>query len=264
MTTAKSLYTLHNEHQGKLSDKWELYLDVYDRSFQHLRSKEISLLEIGVQNGGSLEVWGKYFPNAQAIIGCDIDPKCAKLEYADDRINVVVSDANTAQAYDAITKRTERFDIVIDDGSHRSSDIIATFARYFPLLKPGGIYVAEDLHCSYWPAYEGGLFAKTSAMSFFKALVDLVNVDHWGAGRTLEHVGAQKRNTSVQELLGAFFPKRAFPQWLENHTISSVEAYDSLVLVRRASATAQLRLGKRCIVGNEATVNPAPLNFKES
>lgn len=48
----RSLAELYNEHEGKVSDKWALYLREYDRLFLPYRESSISLLEIGTQNGG--------------------------------------------------------------------------------------------------------------------------------------------------------------------------------------------------------------------
>lgn len=175
--TLKQLYALHT---GKVSDKWSSYLDAYENILSKYRHKPINLLEVGVQNGGSLEIWAKYFPYAKNIVGCDINPKCAELEYDDPRISVVVGDANSDEVEEFISQRSPVFDIILDDGSHRSSDIIKTFARYFPYLTEGGIYIAEDLHCSYWQDWEGGLFAPHSSISFFKNLVDIINYEHWG------------------------------------------------------------------------------------
>ena len=51
----KSIDTLHRTKTGKTSDKWASYLTYYDELFAPLRHKPISMLEIGVQNGGSQE-----------------------------------------------------------------------------------------------------------------------------------------------------------------------------------------------------------------
>lgn len=52
----RSLRTLKTEHAGKGSDKTSLYLDVYDRVFASCRDRPIRMLEVGVLNGGSLEI----------------------------------------------------------------------------------------------------------------------------------------------------------------------------------------------------------------
>ena len=155
--TEKTLTEIYEEHTGKVSDKWPLYLSEYDRIFKGYRTQPIKILEIGIQNGGSLEIWPKFFPNGKKFIGCDINPNCAKLQFEDPRIKLVIGDANTNKTQNDILQHSSEFDIVIDDGSHLSSHIIKSFARYFPILLDGGVYVAEDLHCSYWVDYEGGL-----------------------------------------------------------------------------------------------------------
>ena len=175
----KTIRQIFEQHNGKLSDKWTLYLGEWDRLFSPYRDLQIRLLEIGIQNGGSLEVFGKYFSRAEKIIGCDIDPKCENLWYDDGRIAVVVGDANSSGSESEILRHAPAFDIIIDDGSHKSGDIVRSFARYFPHVSDGGIYIVEDLHSSYWKDYEGGLNDPLSAMGFLKRLADIVNYEHW-------------------------------------------------------------------------------------
>ena len=175
-----TLRQLYEQHQGKVSDKWSIYLAEYDRLFSYYRQQPVRMLEIGIQNGGSLEVWSKYFRFADRLIGCDINPDCAKLTYEDPRISVIVGDANADDITEQVFARSEKFDIIIDDGSHTSSDIVRSFARYFPSIVDGGIFVAEDLHCSYWQGFEGGLFHPLSSIAFFKRLADIISHEHWG------------------------------------------------------------------------------------
>ena len=178
-----SLRDLYNANGGKVSDKWSTHLDAYDRVFLGYRNKPVRLLEIGVQNGGSLEIWPRYFPNSELVLGCDIDMACSGLVFDDEKIAVVIGDANTDEIERKIVARAATFDIIIDDGSHRSPDVVRSFARYFPHLSDGGVYIAEDLHCSYWQEFEGGLYDPLSSMSFFKRLLDVVNHEHWGLPR---------------------------------------------------------------------------------
>ena len=85
--THKTLTQIHCENTGKVSDKWSSYVQYYDQIFLPLKLEQINILEIGVQNGGSLETWAQYFPNAAHIIGCDIDPSCEQLTYTEERIH---------------------------------------------------------------------------------------------------------------------------------------------------------------------------------
>lgn len=178
-----SLRDLYDAHRGKVSDKWSIYLDTYDQIFSEYRNKPVRILEIGVQNGGSLEIWQKYFPNVEIIVGCDIDLACGNLVFDGQNVSIAIGDANIDEVESKIVAISEKFDIIIDDGSHLSSDIIRSFARYFPHLSEGGMYIAEDLHCSYWQEFEGGLYHPLSSMAFFKRLLDVVNHEHWGMDR---------------------------------------------------------------------------------
>ena len=240
----KNLRQVYQDHQGKTSDKWSLYLDKYEEIFRPYREAPLGLLEIGIQNGGSLEVWTDYFSNAKAIIGCDINPDCKQLAFNDNRINVIVADANTDEAERQIISFSKGLDIVIDDGSHTSSDIIRSFQRYFGHIKDNGIFVAEDLHCSYWQEFEGGLYAPYSSIAFFKRLADISGHEHWG-------VDLQRR-----ELLQGFSEHYnvEFDEELLSH-IHSVEFANSLCIIRK-KIPARNVLGKRVIVGDQALVMP--------
>jgi hypothetical protein len=238
----KSLREVHSEQQGKVTDKWLRYLDIYEAAFAKFRDQPVRILEIGVQNGGSLEVWAKYFPRAIAIVGCDVNPECAKLRYDDDRIKVVIGDAGSASTERAIVAHSAEFDIIIDDGSHKSSDIIKCFARYFGHLANTGVYVAEDLHCSYRQAFEGGLYDPYSSMSFFKRLVDITNSEHWGVPR------------QRVETLAAFAERYAvrFDESLLA-SVSSIEFSNSICVIAK-DMPGRNNLGPRRVAGHDAAV----------
>jgi GT2 family glycosyltransferase len=242
--TNKTLVTLYAEHVGKVSDKWSIYFNEYDRILGAYRNKPVCLLEIGIQNGGSLEIWSKYFPHAQKLVGCDINPDCAGLSYEDPRIAVVVGDANSDTTQAELLRYAPTFDVIMEDGSHRSSDIVKSFARYFPHLADDGVFIAEDLHCSYWDAFEGGLFAPFSAITFFKRLVDVISHEHWGIA---------KHSTDI---LRGFFSTYGFA--IDEATLQhvhSVEFINSMCVIRKAQRERN-RLGARVIVGAVGTVVP--------
>nr|WP_299379340.1 glycosyltransferase [uncultured Halomonas sp.] len=241
-----TLRQLYEAHKGKVSDKWSLYLDEYERLLYPYKDKEVNVLEIGIQNGGSLEIWADYFKNAHRLVGCDIEKKCGELVYDDERIHIIVGDANSSIAFDSIKKTSPTFDIIIDDGSHRSSDIIKSFMRYFPLLEEGGSYIAEDLHCSYWQEYEGGLFDPYSSLSFFRQLVDVINYEHWGVNAEFEEtISAVLSHYNIE-------PASDFP-WQSLH---SIEFVNSICVIKKLSPI-KSQLGMRKITGQLALVNNA-------
>ncbi len=176
METIASLFIAH---QGKCSDKWENYLDIYEAEFARFRQRTapVAMLEIGVQDGGSLEIWQKAMPAGSRITGIDVDPRVASLRYAPG-IEVLVGDGTDPSALQAML-RERQFDVVIDDGSHQSRDVIATFEAIFPRLHPGGLYVIEDTACSYWDEYGGGLRRQGASVEWLKRLVDAIHADSW-------------------------------------------------------------------------------------
>lgn len=238
----KTLLDLYKSHTGKVSDKWALYLREYDRLFAPYREQAIAMLEIGVQNGGSLEIWSQFFPNAQKFVGCDINPDCAKLTYADPRIAVIVGDATMPETQAQVLAQSASFDLIIEDGSHTSSDIVKAFARYFPALKTGGLFVAEDLHCSYWQDYDGGIFHPYSSITFFKHLADMVNHEHWGVVKSRTELIA-----GFKQVLNVDFDETLLGQ------ISSVEFVNSICVVRKSDLSMNC-LGGRIIAGKTESV----------
>jgi len=241
--TQPTLAEHYQTHEGRVSDKWSLYLNEYERLFPPYRNKPIHLLEIGVQNGGSLEIWAKYFPHAQQIVGCDINPACAQLSYTSPTINVVIGDVNKDDTLAQVFKHAEQYDIVIDDGSHTSPDIIHTFCTLFPHVKQGGLFVAEDLHCSYWKKFNGGLYEPRAAMAFFKALADIPNFEHWGLEGHTRH-----------RLLAPFGITEELTESLLAE-IHSVEFINSMCVIKRQPAEQNV-LGPRCVAGELEEVAP--------
>lgn len=242
MLSTKTLEELYSEHDGYASDKWGIYLTVYERLFNSLKNAPVRLLEIGVQNGGSLAIWNKYFLQAERIIGCDINPACAQLAYDNGKTQVVIGDINHSDTQHKIFERCDEFDIIIDDGSHTSKDIIKTFSTLFPHIKQGGFYIVEDLHCSYWAKYQGGLYYPRSSMAFFKTLADTLNFEHWGLP------------SSREQLLKPFGITAELNEELLAE-IHSVEFVNSMCILTRSPAE-QNRLGRRHIAGRQELVCP--------
>lgn len=247
---SQSLEQLYKGHRGKVSDKWSSYLPEYDRLFAPYRDRPVRLLEIGVQNGGSLEIWSRYFANAKKIIGCDVDQACANLRYDDSRISVIIGDANSDEVLASVAREASALDIIIDDGSHRSGDVVKSFSHYFPLLTNGGLYVIEDLHCSYWRRFGGGLYEAFSSVTFLKRLADVVNHEHWGVAasrRDLLEGFASKYDVTISERV--------------LQAVHSIELTNSLGVVRKERPTRN-RLRDRIVAGSIAEVAPEALQLE--
>ncbi len=239
VTDGPTLLQYCMQDHDKTIDRWSLYIKVYDEIFSRYRADAVRLLEIGIQNGGSLAMWAQYFAAATALVGCDINPACAELHYDDPRVHVVVGDANSDHTAARIDAISAGFDLVIDDGSHRSSDIIQSFARYFPKLGEDGLFVAEDLHCSYWAEYEGGLFDPWSSVSFFKRLADILNHEHWGVPHARSAI-----LRSFNDRYGVVLSEATLAE------VHSVQFLNSICVVRKRPSADNV-LGPRVVEGRE-------------
>jgi len=165
-------------HDGRGADKWDHYLPFYDRVFAPYRAVPIRMLEIGVMNGGSLELWRKYFGPAATIFGVDINPACAGR--VDPPNQVRIGSQADPDFLRGVVAEMGGVDIILDDGSHVANHQATSFRTLWPLLTVGGLYVIEDLHTAYWPEWEGGLRRPGSAIELVKQLIDDMHARYHG------------------------------------------------------------------------------------
>jgi hypothetical protein len=188
-------------HSRYLSDKWAQFLPVYDRELGAMvaRGQPLRLLEIGVQNGGSLQVWHEYLPKGSLIYGIDIDEHCRRLVFPPE-IKVLIGDAGSPAFLNALLG-DEFFDIIIDDGSHQADDVTSAFEALLPRLAPAGKYFIEDLHASYWASHGGGLRRHGTAIEHLKKLVDALHADHFeGDVKEDERQWARNLNSAIERV----------------------------------------------------------------
>lgn len=121
------------------------YHKVYETFLSKYKTKEINLFEIGLDGGNSLPVWENFLPLAK-IYGMDINKK-----YSLKRGETFIGDQNNIQDLSNIVKQIPKCDVIVDDGSHVASHQLKSFYYLFEnLLNWGGIYIIEDIECSYW------------------------------------------------------------------------------------------------------------------
>lgn len=134
------------------------YADFYASLFDHCRFAVRKVLECGLgtnnpdipsnmsvtgRPGASLRTWRDYFPNA-AIYGADID---REILFAEDRIKTFYVDQTCPESIAALWRNPElcEFDLIVDDGLHTFEAGITFFENSHHRLRPGGIYVIEDV-----------------------------------------------------------------------------------------------------------------------
>ena len=183
------------------SDKWEPYFEIYERHLNRFAGKDIDFVEVGVYTGGSLDMWAQYFGKGSTITGIDIDPECAKLQYNYPNVKVVLGDQGDPNFWDSYLK-DNKITAFLDDGGHHSNQQITTFEKVFPALEPGGIFMCEDTHTSYYKNYwGGGLDSKYSFISYAKSLVDVLHYD-WKQETTSD---LERKKKLTEHISGVFF-----------------------------------------------------------
>lgn len=140
------------------------YAQLYHTLFNLKRDQEINMLEIGIGSlipgvpssmlgyalegykpGGSLRAWRDYFPKGR-IIGVDIQ---SDTQFSDEpRIETYITNSTKALEVETLMKQLDDplFDIILDDGSHHDMDQLVTLYNCYSHLKPGGIYIIEDIY----------------------------------------------------------------------------------------------------------------------
>jgi len=138
------------------------YGDFYSNLFDHckLDIKKVFECGIGTDNenipsnmgkgykpGSSLRVWKSNFKNAK-IYGADVDKGVL---FEEDRIKTFYVNQLEQRSIKAMwTQINENnFDLIIDDGLHTFEAGVSLLENSFDKLRPGGIYIIEDVDISY-------------------------------------------------------------------------------------------------------------------
>jgi cephalosporin hydroxylase len=163
-------------NDGRLIHKWMHYFDIYHRHFAQFRGKPVVVVEFGVSQGGSLQMWRDYFGEQATIYGIDIDERCAIL--GGPGTHILIGDQENREFLRSVGERTGPIDVLIEDGGHTMGQQLATFEEMYPLVKEGGVFLIEDLHTSYWEEYGGGYRRPHTFMRRAKKLTDQLNAWH--------------------------------------------------------------------------------------
>jgi hypothetical protein len=193
------------ENKQRLIHKWMHYFDIYDCHFNRYRNKDVVILEIGVSQGGSLQMWKNYFGKYAKVYGIDIEPRCKELE--EENVEIFIGSQSDRKFLREIKTQIPPIDILIDDGGHTMRQQIVTFEELFPHVKEDGVYLCEDLHTSYWLNYKGGHKRRGTFIEYSKNFIDYLNAYY-----------SEQKSLKVNE-----FTK----------SVNSIHYYDSVIVIEK-------------------------------
>ena len=174
--------TLWSEFQNnghRTINKWAHYFPAYEAHLNRFVNRPVLFLEIGSGRGGSAQMWKRYLGPLAQIVSIDINPECKQWE--EDQIAFRVGSQADLDFLAGVLDEFGTPNIVLDDGSHRMSDVVATFKFLYPRTASDGVYIVEDLHTAYWDEFGGGVKREGTFIELSKTLIDELNAD-WSRG----------------------------------------------------------------------------------
>jgi len=139
--TDKAIFDKLNNRKG------HGYSPFYEKIFSPLKKKKLKLLEIGSFSGASAAAFANYFYDIE--IFC-LDINISNFIYKSNQIKVFGLDIRNTSSLENFIKKIgfikndSFFDIIIDDGSHRLSDMLFSINYFFPHLIKDGLYIIEE------------------------------------------------------------------------------------------------------------------------
>lgn len=114
--------------------------------FDPIRHSVRNVTEIGVASGASTLLWEEYFPNAN-IFGVDLTilPNAKHRVHGHTRIHLCRGNSTDERMAVRLGLVPLSMDIVVDDGHHAPQMNENTLQLLWPLVRPGGFYLIEDV-----------------------------------------------------------------------------------------------------------------------
>jgi len=174
-----SLWSEFLNNKQRTIHKWAHYFPAYEAHFRRYVNRPMVFLEIGCGRGGSAQMWKRYFGPHALIVGIDVNPECK--EFEEDQIEIRIGSQSDLAFLEGVLGEFGVPDVVLDDGSHRMSDVVETFRYLYPRTARDGVYMVEDLHTAYWDEYGGGVGREGTFIELCKGLMDELHAD-WSRG----------------------------------------------------------------------------------
>ena len=209
------------------SYKHASYFQVYSDILEPYRGKDITFVEVGVLNGGSLFMWRDYFGPKARIIGLDFNPDA--LRWNEEGFEIHIGNQADPGFWDDLYSRIGEVDIVLDDGGHTNEQQIVTLNKSIPNVRDGGLVIVEDTHTSYMNNF--GNPSKYSFVNYAKFIVDSINSRFPNLKLPQNQFKDCVYNVSFYESIICFRIDRAkcfanFPVWNEGVTFNAEDFWD--------------------------------------
>ena len=118
----------------------------YTEEFTPIRNNNLTIVEIGIQRGYSLNLFKQWFTNSK-IIGIDNGDEVRDDYYefinSIDGVEIIWDDAYNKSIVDKFEDNS--IDYVIDDGPHWTESQLDCVRLWYSKLKPGGKIIIEDI-----------------------------------------------------------------------------------------------------------------------
>lgn len=223
--------------EGTHTDKlWRHgYHRYYEKQLAAYREQPgMRILEIGADSGISLGAWMLYFKDPAQVSGIayGVDAEAAQAKACGilpdhcDKLKIFSMDQSDKDALDDLKQQSpEGWDIIVDDGSHKPEHNIISFQNLWERVRPGGMYVIEDIETSYVDtgkklygySMDGGIGVAPpkNAVEKFKQLVDVVSRKHFSQPDFTVFGGIDKDVSEVTfgDGLLFVFKKPSDPAW---------------------------------------------------
>ena len=89
-------------------------------------------------------MWRSYFDQGCRIYGVDIEPACKS--YENENVSIFIGDQADRAFWSTFKRQLDGIDVLIDDGGHTVAQQRVTLEEMLPFIRPGGVYVCEDIH----------------------------------------------------------------------------------------------------------------------
>ncbi len=184
----------------RYSIKWNNYFEIYEKLLSKFKNKKITIVEVGVGDGGSLYMWKSFFGKKSRVIGIELNPDSKKLKK--DGFEIFIGDQSDKEFWRKFYKRVGKIDVLIDDGGHTNIQQITTLVESIKFIKDNGLIIIEDTHTSFMKKKGFGNPSNYSLINFSSSLIENIH----------------RRNPNLLKKMNDFSKK-----------IYSIEYFDSIV-----------------------------------